>query len=159
MLGLLCASEHPALAGFPTEKHCDWQWIDIAGEAPAIRLRDISADIEPIVQPIDDWNRNWKLGLLFECAVGPGRIMVCSIDLDAIKPGTASLLHSLLVYMSGSDFKPVVAVETAKLRAAFHPNSPSNNGPVSTHEPSSPDLDDPGQVHGTSIPKNRGCTR
>jgi hypothetical protein len=83
MLGLLCAEKHPALAEFPTEAHCDWQWIDIAHNAPAIRLNQISPDIDPIVQPIDDWNRSWKLGLLFECRVGTGTLMVCCIDLDA----------------------------------------------------------------------------
>ena len=35
MLGAWNDTKHPALAGFPTESNCDWQWIDVA----AIRAR------------------------------------------------------------------------------------------------------------------------
>ena len=148
MLGLLCAAGHPALAEFPTEEHCDWQWIDIAQGAPAIRLREISTAIDPIVQPIDDWNRNWKLGLIFECNVGAGKLMVCSIDLDAERPGTESLRHSILNYMSGSSFNPAVTVDAAHLRAAFQPDGPRSKEQEKLSEPSSPDLEDPGQING-----------
>jgi hypothetical protein len=149
MLGILCAERHPALAGFPTETHCDWQWIDVAHEASAIRVNQISADIDPIVQPIDDWNRSWKLGLLFECRVGAGTLMVCSIDLDADRPGTESLRQSILSYMSGSLFRPTANIEAARLSAVFHVGGPNGNSQVFPDRLSSPDIEDPGQIHGT----------
>jgi beta-galactosidase len=152
MLGLLCTEKHPALAEFPTDAHCDWQWIDIVHDAPAIRLNQISAEIDPIVQPIDDWNRSWKLGLLFECRVGAGTLMVCSIDLDADRPGTESLRQSIVNYMSGSLFSPAAKVEVDKLRAVFHPGGPNDHPQMSPDQFRSPDLDDPGQILGTPRP-------
>ena len=29
MLGLLCETNSPALAEFPTDKNCDWQWTQL----------------------------------------------------------------------------------------------------------------------------------
>ena len=75
-LGLWNDTKHPALAGFPTEANCDWQWIDVAADAHALNLDKLSPALEPMVQPIDDWNRNWKLGLLYECSVGPGLSLI-----------------------------------------------------------------------------------
>lgn len=150
MLGLLCAADHPALAEFPTEAHCDWQWMDLAHHAPAIRMETISAAIDPIVQPIDDWNRNWKLGLLFECKVGAGQLMVCSIDLNADRPGAESLRQSVLRYMSGPRFAPAVAVEAARLRSALYEGLSAPHAPAAHGQQASPDLEDPTRVQGIS---------
>jgi hypothetical protein len=144
MLGLLCAAEHPALAGFPTEAHCDWQWIDIAGNAQALRMKEIDAKIDPLVQPIDDWNRNWKLGLLFECRVGAGRLMVSMIDLEAKRPGAGALRQSLVNYMSSEKFEPKVQVDAAKLRAVLQSDGVKLASPRGE---TSPDIDDPGEIH------------
>lgn len=96
MLGSWNDAEHPALAGFPTEANCDWQWIDLLGETHALNLDALPPGLEPIVQPIDDWNRNFKLELLYECNVSSGRLLVCSIDLNAQRAGAPSLRRSVL---------------------------------------------------------------
>lgn len=142
MLGLLCEANHPALAGFPTEEHCDWQWIDIAGEAHALNMNSLPRALEPIVQPIDDWNRSWKFGLLFECKVGPGQLIICSIDLDSGRAGAPSLKKSLLRYMASSAFAPEVDVKSEELRAVFN----EHEGPQFPGQ-TSPDINDPGQIH------------
>jgi hypothetical protein len=82
MLGLWCQAGHPALAQFPTDFHCDWQWTELLRRARAINLDRLPRRLQPIVQAVDDWNRNYKLGVLFECKVGPGRLVVCSLDLQ-----------------------------------------------------------------------------
>lgn len=145
MLGMLCTAHHPALAGFPTEAHGDWQWMDIVHHAPAIRLEVLSTAIDPIVQPIDDWNRSWKLGLLFECKVGAGRLMVCSIDLDADRAGTKCLRQSILRYMSGVSFQPAVTVDAAQLRSALYGSSSGPQSPSDQDRKNSPDIEDPTQ--------------
>jgi hypothetical protein len=145
MLGLLCDTQHPALADFPTEVNCDWQWIDIAGDARALNMDLLPAALEPVVQPIDDWNRNWKLGLIYECKVGTGRLMVCSIDLEAMRVGTAALRRSLLQYMGSTKFQPSATVAAEELRKALVRSDkvPEADQPTPT---SSPDLVDPGQI-------------
>jgi len=143
LLGIHCQHTHPALAHFPTEAAGEWQWIDLAADAYAMKLDTLPAGLRPLVQPIDDWNRNWKLGLVFECRVGQGRLMATSIDLGAARPGTASLQHSLLGYMESAAFTPEIAVEQETLRALFTPVAkPAPARPAEY----SPDLDDPGQL-------------
>lgn len=152
-LGLWNDTKHPALTGFPTEANCDWQWIDLAGDARAMNLDTLPASLRPIVQPIDDWNRNWKLGLLYECSVGPGKLLVCSIDLNTARAGAPSLRRSILDYMAGLRFQPTVAIAAADLRkqwVSLRPGyvDPGANQPV---QPTSPDLVDPGQIRRTPV--------
>ncbi|HEY4381361.1 MAG TPA: hypothetical protein VGN01_13505 [Acidobacteriaceae bacterium] len=148
MLGLWNDTKHPALAGFPTQSNCDWQWVDITGNIRALNVDTLPKALQPIVQPIDDWNRNLKLALLYECSVGTGKLMVCGIDLDAKRVGTPSLRRSILDYMGSERFKPTVPVTVADLRAhwfSLDPNhvDPGANKPAA---PTSPDLVDPGQI-------------
>ncbi|HUJ11388.1 MAG TPA: discoidin domain-containing protein [Verrucomicrobiae bacterium] len=119
MLGLWCDTRHPALAEFPTEQNCDWQWTEMIRNSRALNMDSLPQQLPPIVQAIDDWNRNYKLGLIFECRVGPGRLMVCSVDLqDSLnkRPAACQLRRSLLDYMSGNKFQPRVAVAAADIR-------------------------------------------
>ncbi len=102
-LGLWCDASSAALAGFPTQTNCDWEWTDLFAGARAINLDNLPRGLQPIVEPIDDWNRNFKLGLIYECKVGAGKLMVCGLNLSSVRPGAASLRRSLLDYMtSGS---------------------------------------------------------
>jgi hypothetical protein len=113
MLGLWCDAKHPALAEFPSEANGDWQWMQLVRGARAFNLDHFPKDLQPIVQAIDDWNRNWKLGAVFECRVGQGRLLVSIFDLTnnlADRPVARQLRRSLLDYMASDRFKPAVAV-------------------------------------------------
>jgi hypothetical protein len=118
MLGLWCNARHPALAEFPTAEDCDWQWTEIVRGVRAVNLDRLPRQLKPIVQAIDDWNRNYKLGLVFECKVGNGRLMVCSADLENAQAGPVArqLRRSLLDYMGSSRFQPQIAVSAADIR-------------------------------------------
>ena len=118
MLGMWVDAKHPALAGFPTEDFADWQWLDVVGRSRTVNLGRLPSALKPIVQPVDDWNRNWKLGLVFEAKVGEGKLLVCATDLtgDLTKsPAASALRDSLLKYAASSDFKPSIAVSPAEL--------------------------------------------
>jgi hypothetical protein len=120
MLGLLIDSAHPALAGFPTEANFDWQWEELVRGARAVNLDRLPPRVRPIVYAIDDWNRNYKLGALFECAVGGGKLLVCAFDLESsldTRPAARQLRRSLLDYMASARFRPAVAVTAAEMRA------------------------------------------
>ena len=112
-LGLLCDPKHPALAGFPTEFFQDWQWDEIVTRAQGMVLDALPKELRPIVQVIDDWNTNRRLGLVWECRVGSGKLLVCSADLSKDlekRPAARQLRESLLSYMAGKSFKPKVQV-------------------------------------------------
>jgi hypothetical protein len=147
-MGLYVDHKHPALAGFPTEANCDWQWVDLFNDTHALDLTAFPAEFQPIVQSIDDWNRSLKLALLYECAVGAGRLMVCSLDVgeQSGRPGTASLRRSILSYMDSARFAPGAVVAAEVLRAQYQNPHAAPAAPAQPKEPSSPDLVDPGQI-------------
>ena len=115
-LGILCDPCHPSLADFPTEFHSNWQWWDLLKHSRAMILDDFPAEFRPIVQVIDNLERNQKLGVLFEAKVGSGKLMVCSIDLASDmeqRPAARQFRYSLLRYMQSDLFAPsnVLGVE------------------------------------------------
>jgi len=114
MLGLWCDTNSPALAGFPTEANCDWQWTELLNNTRAINLDKLPRDLKPIVSAIDDWNRNYKLGLIFEARVGAGKLLVCSANLDGnSSPVALQLRRSLLDYMGSNMFQPGTGISQA----------------------------------------------
>jgi hypothetical protein len=123
-LGILCDPKHPALAGFPTESHSNWQWWYLVSRSGALILDDLPGELRPTVQVIDDWVTNRKLGLLFEVRVGKGKLMVCSMDLKPAAdedPVRRQMRYSLLSYMGGSKFKPGVEVPLEKVSGLAAP--------------------------------------
>ena len=118
VLGLLCDPEHPALAGFPTEDHCDWQWRELMDGGRSIVLNAAPPELRPIVQPIDDFHRADKLGAVFEARVGEGKLLVCSFDIERDLENhlaARQLRHSLLSYMNSPDFEPQAELDAALL--------------------------------------------
>ncbi len=103
-MGILCDPKHPALAQFPTESYSNWQWWDLIENSRAMILDDAPAAFRPIVQVIDNFSRNHKLGNLFETKVGKGKLLVCSINLESI--AGKQLLKSLYAYANSEQFNP-----------------------------------------------------
>lgn len=119
-LGILCDPEHPALQEFPTKYYSDWQWWDAMSHSNAIRLDAVSSDLQPIVRVIDDWFTARPLGLLFECKVGKGKLLVSGIDLLAEqekRPEARQLLYSLTKYAGSNKFNPALVVPSEKIKA------------------------------------------
>lgn len=125
MLGLsidLNASESKsyALNSFPTQSYFDWRWASIISNVRAVNLDRLPRMLEPVVWAIDDWNRNYKLGVIFECAVGDGKLLVSAIDVSKENdpnPVARQLRYSLLNYMSGDCFQPQVPVSVGEIRS------------------------------------------
>jgi hypothetical protein len=76
----------------------------------------------PIVQVIDNIERNHRLGLIFEFAVGKGKLLVCMSDLRKTLqyPEGQSLYRSILNYMDSSDFQPSTSIAWKALKAAVY---------------------------------------
>jgi hypothetical protein len=149
-LGVLCDPKHPALTDFPTESHSNWQWWDLIHGSQILILNDLPAELRPVVQVIDDWVTNRRLGLVFEAQVGQGRLVVCGADLDndlANRPVARQMRASLLNYMNGDSFKPTVSVGAEALKSLFQ--KPSIRGKVV-----SVDSESPGYEGGNALDNN-----
>ena len=121
-LGILCNPKHPALADFPTEFHSNWQWWYLATKSQIMILNALPPKIRPIVQVIDDWNTNRRLGLIFEAKVDSGKLLVCSINLrKKLKkcPVSRQMFHSLLAYMHSDNFNPKTKCDVSTLEKLF----------------------------------------
>ena len=113
-LGILCDPKHPALAAFPTEAHSDYQWWDVTQNSRVFILDDTPSAFRPLVQVIDDFHRNHKLGAIFETRVGEGKLLVSGFDLETDldhRLAARQLRASLLAYMHGPHFAPSVALD------------------------------------------------
>ena len=126
-MSILCDPKHPALAQFPTEVYTNWQWYDLLPRSSSIILDEAPREFRPIVQVIDNFSRNHRLGNLFEARVGEGRLVVSSIDLwsDLEKrPAARQLLHSILAYMDSDAFRPKQELSVEGLSLVLKPARP-----------------------------------
>jgi hypothetical protein len=107
------------LNGFPTSSHFDWQWKEIIQNVRAINLDRLPTELEPVVWAIDDWNRNYKLGVIFEAAVGDGRLLVSAFDVTNPASSNAvmrQLRYALLKYARSDCFQPQISVTKEQVR-------------------------------------------
>ena len=117
-LGILTNPEHPIFKGFPTEMHTNWQWFPVIKESHPLVLDNFSKDYRPIVQVIDNIERNHKLGLVMEWKVGAGKLLVCMSDLEkALKyPEGKAFYQSIIDYMRSADFNPSAEITMDELK-------------------------------------------
>jgi len=123
-MGILCDPKHPALAGFPTDSYSNWQWYELLDHSRTIILDDTPAEFRPIVHVIDNFARNHNLGVIFESRVGPGRLLVCGIDLPGLaakQPAARQLLASLQRYAASGAFQPKSELPADTLDRLFSP--------------------------------------
>jgi hypothetical protein len=98
---------------FPTGSHFDWQWAEIIQNVRAVNLDNMPAELEPTVWAIDDWNRNYKLGVVFELAIGDGKLLVSAFDVSnpaSSNPILRQLRYNLLKYARSECFQPQISV-------------------------------------------------
>jgi hypothetical protein len=128
--GILVNAYHPMFKGFPTDYHSDIQWWELLNGAQVMLLSDFPLGFQPIIQPIDTWFLNRKIGMLFEARVGEGKLIMSSADLrnDLDKRIVArQLLQSVLDYMNSDYFRPQYGVDAAKVQELFTKEDPPLN--------------------------------
>ncbi len=119
MLGL-AFDKGGGLGWFPTQPYFDWRWASLITNVRAINLDNLPSKLAPVVSAIDDWNRNYKLGVIFEGAMGDGKLLVSAIDISKendANPVARQLRYSVLDYMSTDCFQPNVPVTDAEMRS------------------------------------------
>ena len=119
-LGLLMNPAHPLFNTFPTDGHSDWQWWSIALNSRPLIL-DAHKNYSPILQVVDNIERNHKLGILSEFKVGSGRILICTTNLDAISewPEGRAYADAVRRY-AASDFTPDHSLTDDELHALLY---------------------------------------
>ncbi|MBN2010714.1 beta-galactosidase [candidate division KSB1 bacterium] len=117
-LGLLMNPAHLLFNSFPTDFHTNWQWFSIIKASRPLILNNTAHSYRPIVQVIDNLERNDKLGLIFEFAVGDGKLLVCMSRLNEIsdRPEANQLYRSIIHYMNSENFNPDYSIDSKLLK-------------------------------------------
>ncbi len=121
-LGMLMNPKHPLFKHFPTEGRSDWQWWTIALNSRPLILNSLSKDYRPVIQTVDNVERNHKLGILMEFAVGKGKLLITTTDLNAIcehYEGCA-FANALVRYAASDDCKPATAITMEELNTLLY---------------------------------------
>lgn len=108
-VGTLIRDNHPIFKNFPTDFYTGLQWWELINKAQVMEMNSFPADFQPIVQPIDTWFINRKLGMLFEANVSKGKIIVCSADIQTDldkRPVARQLYYAITKYMTSGFFYP-----------------------------------------------------
>jgi hypothetical protein len=118
--GFVAQNKHPFFNFFPTGYYSDLQWWEIVNKAQVMHLEDFPKEFRPIVQPIDTWFMNRKLGLIFEAKVGNGKLIVSTANVsDTTGPAAKQLLYSIKKYMASPQFDPKDAIPLALVKDIF----------------------------------------
>lgn len=121
-MGLLIQKDHPALKSFPSHKYSTPQWYHIVSNSDCAILDDATEkSYRPILQMVDNFERNHKLGILFEGKVGEGSLLICTSRLSDVadKPEVKQFTKSILDYATSDAFAPTDKLDMAKLRKVF----------------------------------------
>jgi hypothetical protein len=120
-LGILTNPEHPVFASFPTDFYTNWQWFSIIKNSNPLILDKTAKNYRPIIQVIDNMERNHKLGLLFEFKMGEGKLLVCMSDLRRLqnRPEAVQLYSSILSYLHSANFNPGYTIDEEMLHQLF----------------------------------------
>lgn len=122
-LGIVAQPDHPIWQEFPTGKDGGWKWEDILDHARGFWLKDME-EVEPVVRPIDDWNRSLSLGLLYEAKAANGKLFFVSADLEGSfeeRPAAYCLKQAILNYASSEAFSPKAAVSLEAIEEKLFP--------------------------------------
>lgn len=116
-MGLLIDNNHPVLREFLSEEYSTYPWWTIVENSKSIIMDEADRNWYPVVQTIDNFERNHKLSFLLECSVGSGNLLVCALDADKVSATIEGkqFLFSLASYMKSTDFKPQYKAEVKEL--------------------------------------------
>lgn len=125
IVGTSIHHQHPVFRDFPTSYYADWQWWDILNYAGAIDVTALTG-LTPVIQSIDTYEVNRKLGIAFEAQVGKGKLFFLNLDLSKKmdeRPATNQLLRSISQYVRSADFRPSTTIPLHQLDALFVPDA------------------------------------
>lgn len=130
-LGILTNPKHPIFNSFPTDMHTSWQWFEVIKNSHPMILDAYPEGYTPTVQVIDNIERNHKLGLIYELAVGKGKLLIVMSPLNKLERIESKWLYnSVLNYMHSADFAPQTQLTLQQLTQLL--NSKAENTEINT---------------------------
>ena len=137
--GAYIDAAHPLFRhGFPTDTWANLNWWELLNRAQVMNLRELPADYQSPVQPIDTWHVSRKLGMIVEARVGEGRLLMTTMDISSDldhRLVARQMRHALLSYIASPDFQPSLQLQPDVVEHFFTRQAP----PVNMFTNDSPD--------------------
>ena len=135
--GIYINNEHPIFSDFPTDDHSDLQWWELVNKAQVMQFTDFPSDFQPLVQSIDTWFVSRKIGMLFECNIGKGRLVMTTMDIQNNLDNrivARQMRESIINYMQSEKFHPqwnldIQLVKDLFVKVAGEVNMYTNDSP------------------------------
>jgi hypothetical protein len=137
--GAYIDKSHPLFKyDFPTDDWSNLNWWELLNRAQVMNLRELPADYQSPIQPIDTWHVSRKLGMLIEAKVGKGRLLMTTMDINSrldSRPVARQMRQAILGYMQSPDFRPALKLTPDVVSDFFTKQAP----PVNMFTNDSPD--------------------
>ncbi len=116
-MGLCMDSAHPITRALYSETYATPQWYAPVTHANCVILDRAPVGYRPIVQMIDNFERNHRLGLIFEAKVAGGNLLVSAVRTEECPddPAMQLLAQALLNYAASDAFAPAFELDADML--------------------------------------------
>lgn len=118
--GLIVHNEHALFQYFPSLDYTDYQWKDLVTGAFSLPFASLGEAFQPLVQTVPNFFNHQKMFALAEVSYGKGKIMLCSLNLQADTLVCKSFKQALLSYMASSEFTPRYELSAEEIKALFY---------------------------------------
>lgn len=128
--GVTIDKNHPMFRDFPTDDWGNLNWWELVNKAQVMNLRELPADYQSPVQPIDTWHVSRKLGMVVEANVLKGKLLITTMDIStdlAHRLVARQMRKSILDYMSNSEFHPALTLDLQTIRDFYEKQAPAVN--------------------------------
>lgn len=125
--GAYIDTTHPLFGRFPTDDWANLNWWELLNKAQVMNLRELPADYQPPIQPIDTWHVSRKLGMLVEANVLGGRLLMTTMDItnDLDRRVVARQMRKAIFgYMASDDFRPSLTLDPQTVTDFFTKQAP-----------------------------------
>jgi len=137
--GAYINKQHPLFRyDFPTDEWANLNWWELLNKAQVMNLRELPADYQSPIQPIDTWHVSRKLGMLVEAKVLKGRLLMTTMDLSSDlehRLVARQMRKAIVAYMQSGDFNPAMTLTPQTVGHFFTEQAP----PVDMFTKDSPD--------------------
>ena len=110
--------KHPLTEKFPTDAHIGWHLAPLMNGGRAAMLDIPTIPFEPIIEIATSYKNAHREAILFEYAVGNGRLLVCTANLN--NTVGAWLSREIENYAASDDFIPELSITSDELRAIIN---------------------------------------
>ena len=119
--GVTIDTSHALFKRFESDDWGNLNWWELVNRAQVMNLSEFPKDYQPVVQPIDTWHLNRKIGMIIEGKMYNGKLFMTTIDIDKLKdrPVAREMRRAILSYMESDDFNPSLNLTPELIRDLY----------------------------------------